>query len=101
MDLLYQRYADPFSFVDGMIQTGRLAEFVDEFITTTLKEKEKKNNWEYFLHKVWDGISFNDFERNMKIDAENQRMSKEQIETTVKESMDILNNFNPTKGGDP
>lgn len=101
MDLLYQRYADPFSFVDGMIRTGRLAEFVDQFITTTFKEKEKRNNWEYFLHKVWDDISFTDFENGMKVDSENKHMTKEQIETTVKDSMNILKNFNPTKGGDP
>ena len=40
MDLLFQRYASPFLFVDGMIQTGRFAEFVIEFIKTTNQEKE-------------------------------------------------------------
>lgn len=99
MDLLYQRYADPFSFVDGMIQTGRLEEFVCEFTKTTFKEKQKKANWEYFLHKVWTG-SFEDFEAELKNDAEIKSLSSEQIETTVKESMNILKNFNPEKGGD-
>ena len=99
MDLLYQRYASPFSFVDGMIQTGRFDEFVVDFVNTATKEKETQTRWEYFLHKVWEG-SFSDFEQGLETNREIQQMSKGQIETTVKESMDILKNFNPKKGGE-
>ena len=99
MDLLYQRYASPFSFMDGMIQTGRFEEFVITFCDTVKKEKDEKTSWEYFLHRVFDK-SFEEFKKGMKNDNENKKMSKRTIETTVKSSMDILNQFNPAKGGE-
>jgi hypothetical protein len=94
MDLLYQRYASPFSFVDGMIQTCRFSEFVDSFLDTVWKEKEDKLDWEYFLHKVWEG-SYQDFKEEIKANKQNQSMDKRTIETTVQDSLDILKNFSP------
>ena len=94
MDLLFKRYASPFSFVDGMIQTCRFDEFVVEFIKTNNKEKEERLDWEFFLHKVWEG-TYQEFKDGIKTNEENQNMSKEHIETTVKNSLDILKNFNP------
>ena len=99
MDLLYQRYASPFSFVDGMIQTGRFSEFVDSFITKVSKEKGEKLSWEFFLHRIFDK-SFNEFKEELKNDAENQNLSEQDIETTVNHTMNILNSFNPEEGGE-
>lgn len=98
MDLLYQRYASPYLFLDGMIQTGRFDSFVDDFIDIVLKEKEEKVNWEFFLHKVYEG-TFAEFTEQLKIDKENANMSARTIETTVQHSMDILNSFNPEQRG--
>ena len=99
MDRLYQRYADPFSFMDGMIRTGRFVEFVESFWQTTHKEKEEDTTWQFFLHKVFEG-SYSDFKEGIKNDRENQNMSARTIETTINHSLDILNNFNPEKGGE-
>ena len=98
MDLLFKRYASPFSFVDGMIQTCRFSEFVDSFVETVGKEKEEEINWEFFLHKVWEG-SFQNFKEELDNNKQNQSMSKGTIETTVQHSMNILNNFSPNEGG--
>lgn len=98
MDLLYQRYASPFSFMDGMIQTGRFSEFVDEFIKTHNKEKEDKLDWEFFLHKVYD-MTFKDFKEQIKVNSETQNMTAKTIETTINDSLNILGNFTPTKEG--
>jgi hypothetical protein len=100
MDLLFKRYANPIPFVDGMIQTGRFQEFVVDLIKTVNKEKEDQLDWEFFLHKVWEG-SFKDFKDDVDINKQNQAMSDQTVETTIKESMKILKNFNPNKGGDP
>jgi hypothetical protein len=97
MDLLFKRYASPFLFIDGMIRTGRFCSFVEEFCETIMKEKEEQTNWEYFLHKVWEG-SFKDFKANIENNRELQNLSKTIIETTVQKSMNILNNFNPERG---
>ena len=99
MDLLSQRYASPCFLLNGMIQTGRLDEFVDDFIVTVQKEKEEQVNWEFYLHKVFEG-TFSDFVDELEINKNNQNMSARTIETTIQKSMDILNNFNPNKGGE-
>ena len=96
MDLLYQRYASPFSFIDGMLASGRFEEFVDEFMKTIAKEKEERMNWEFFLHKVWDG-SYQDFTNDVENNKKNLTMTKRTIETTVNHSLNILNNFNPNE----
>lgn len=98
MDLLYQRYASPFSFMDGMIQTGRFSEFVESLVKTVNEEREEKAQWEFWLHKVWDG-TYEKFKEEIKNNKENLSMSKRTIETTIQNSMDILKNFNPQKEG--
>ena len=99
MDLLSKRYANPCFFMDGMIQTGRFSEFVTSFIKTINDEKESDVNWQYYLHKVWEG-SFSDFLEEIKINKQNQDLSKGTIETTIQYSMKILNNFTPDEGGE-
>lgn len=94
MDLLYQRYASPFSFMDGMIEIGKFSEFVDNIVDISNQEKEDKYNWEFFLHKVFDK-SYTDFEESIKVNEETQNMPIEAIETTIQDSMNILNNFKP------
>ncbi len=96
MDLLYQRYASPFLFVNEMIKSGRFQEFVVDFANTITKEKEEKRNWEFFLHKVWEG-TYEKFCTDIENNKKNQNMSKRTIETTVQHSMNILNNFNPNE----
>jgi hypothetical protein len=99
MDLLFKRYADPIPFVDGMIRTGRFHEFVISFMKTVNREKEDQLDWEFFLHKVWEG-SFRDFKEDIETNKQNQAMSDQAMETTIKESMKILKNFNPNEGGE-
>ena len=98
MDLLSSRYANPCFFMDGMIQTGRFSEFVDEFIKTNNREKEDKFDWEFFLHKVQD-MTFKEFKDHIKINSETQNMSAKNIETTINDSLNILGNFTPTNEG--
>lgn len=99
MDLLFKRYASPFSFMDGMIQSGRFCEFVESFIEAVYKEREEETSWQFWLHKVLDG-TYAEFREGMKNTENNQNMTQASIETTLKTSMDILNNFNPAKGGE-
>ena len=99
MDLLFSRYASPFLFMDGMLQTCRFNEFVDEFLHTVNAETEDKTSWEFYLHKVQEG-SFKEFKDELEANKENQNMSKESIEDTIQNSIGILNNFTPSEGGE-
>ena len=97
MDLLHTRYASPFPFVDMYISSGRFDEFTNSLIKTVNEEREAKAEWEFFLHKVFDQ-SFDDFKEEIRITNENKNMSEHDMETIIKQSMNILNNFNPERG---
>ena len=98
MDLLFQRYASPFLFLDGMIQTGRFSEFVVEFISALNTDKENSTRWEFYLHKVHSDCSFGDFVEEIENNQQNRNLSAETIESTVQNSIDMLNSFNPERG---
>ena len=90
MDLLFKRYANPFLLMDNMIATGRFYEFIMEFIDIHNDEKI----YVVWLHKIFDK-GFDAFkeavmENNQIVNVDNQNVG-----TTINESMDILNNFNP------
>ena len=90
MDLLFKRYASPFSLLDGYIQTARMCEFIQAFV----KQKKEDDEWEYFLHKIWD-MSYSEYRAALQTSQDLQEMSEDDIETTIKKSMQILGNFNP------
>lgn len=90
MDTLFKRYACPFSLLDGYIQTGRMCEFIQAFI----KQKQEDDRWELYLHKVWDK-SYSEFCEALQTSQELQAMSDDDIEATIKQSMNILGNFTP------
>lgn len=100
MDLCFKRYASPFSIINQFLKVGRFAEFVDNLIRTENKEKEEKTLWEYYLSarmQFYEG-SFEDLKEGIKNNRKNANMTAKDIETTIKNSMKILNNFNPEKG---
>ena len=80
-----------------MIQSCRFGDFVYEFLKTYSEEREEKHLWEFYLHR-WIEEPFEDFRESVKKDRENQNMTAQTIENTVQNSLDILNNFNPTGG---
>ena len=92
MDLLFKRYADPFSLLSGYIQTSRFCEFIE----TVLRRKNEDDKWEIYLHKVWDK-SYGEFSEEMQTTQNLQTMSDGMIEATVQKSMNILGMFNPTQ----
>lgn len=98
MDLLYQRYASPFSFIDGVIRSGSFTDFVFDFVKMVVDEREEKFRWEVWLHRVWD-CSYEDFKKELENDKKNQQMSKSDFEATITDSLNILENFNPTVNG--
>lgn len=101
MDWLFKRYANPFIFMDGMISICEFSQFVDDVLNTIRREREEKEEeleWQFFLHRVFDG-SFADFKEGIKTDQANKGMTKETIEKIVNDSASILNNFNPETEG--
>jgi len=87
MDLLFHRYASPFLLLDQIIPTGDLS----DFISTVWEIREEEMQWQYFLSKVFDK-SFEDFKETMK---PQKGMTQQEIETTISDSMSMMNTFIP------
>lgn len=96
MDLLSKRYANPYFFMDGMIETGRFCEFVVNFIDTINQELKDSKLWDIYINRI-HGMTYSEFLEQIEIDEQNRTMSEKTIETTVQESLNILQNFNPTE----
>ena len=96
MDLLFKRYASPFLLLDTYIESNELFEFIE----TIYEREEEEKLWEIHLSTLAINLyagkaqSFNDFLKSSKSPKSN-RMTKEEIEVTLKDSMDILNSFKP------
>lgn len=90
MDLLFKRYASPFFLIDQILLTGNFEAFVSDLFDIVQEER----TWEFYLHKI-KGKSFEEFKRTLNDDQNNFEMSKEQIETTVNDSFEILQGFIP------
>jgi hypothetical protein len=89
MDLLFQRYASPYSILDMVIQERRLKEFLIEFA----KYKREDDLERVWLLKVHDK-TFKQFKEENTIKKE--QPSKEKLKAAVNNSIEILKNFNPS-----
>lgn len=93
--MLFQRYSDPLTLVDKMIQSRRLNEFVIQFMKLRNKDVEDKTIWEMWLHKVFDK-TFGEFKDSVSGYApEDDTPTEEELAETVRGSMMTLNNFVP------
>ena len=99
MDFLLQRYANPYPLLEGMISTGRLCEFVEEFIKTHNEEEEHKAEWEFWLHKIHDK-SWAEFKESLNHTEKTEKAAPTQAEMkeTIQASMQMLNGFS-LRGG--
>ena len=81
--------------LEQVLQTGRLADFIDELGQLIWQEKADKQRWDFWLHRV-DSMSFEEYvqlcEDSMK---QNESSEKNDIEATVKHSYEMMENFHP------
>lgn len=91
-DLLFSKYASPQILLDGLISNGDFHEWVIEFVNA----ENERQIWDVWIHKVFDK-SFAEFKNSI---VENHReIPEEQIETTIRNSHSILNEFIPEERG--
>ncbi len=98
MDLLFKEYASPFVLLDSVISAGRFDDFLDTFES----QREERQLWDYYINKLppWDDRSFDKFRQDIRVKNGIQpkivRPSNEQLEATVKESYEMLKEFDVT-----
>lgn len=90
MDLLFKRYSNPYELMDQMILCGRFLDFICEFVEITNEDLL----WEYYLHYPFLEMSYDEFKRRLGI-GDDEPQPKSNLEATVKQSMNILDNFVP------
>lgn len=97
MDLVYKRYSNPMELIDNMISLSNFSEFISELADNVSDEKL----YDIWKSKVYDK-SFADFKNEMMAKWKkntgietSEIMTDEEMETTINDSYEILNNFNP------
>ena len=96
MDLLAQRYASPFLMLDEFIRLHQLHDFTLEILKTIAEEKVHEARWQYYLHKVFKNISFEEYVRLCEQPQEqSQGMTHEQIGNVINDSKMLLEGFVP------
>lgn len=98
MDLLFKRYASPFLLLDVAIENSRFLAFLSELIDTVNEEKI----YDLWMHRVFNK-GYEEFKKSVMKRSSTRAVptttNKEDIQKIVKDSFEILNNFNPKKVG--
>ena len=96
MDLLHQRYASPFSFLDNLIENSEFSNFIEFMLNKIAEERDEKTLWEFFLHKVYDK-SFTEWKESLKSESKKNDVADEATKKEIMErSQSILDGFNPS-----
>ena len=98
MDLLSKRYASPFSLLNNLIWTEQFNEWVEYFLNKQTKEDDDKKMWDFFLHKVFDNKSFEEWKESATNNSSgaNGVMDEAKKEEIIKDSEGILDGFKPS-----
>ena len=97
MELVYKRHSNPMELIDNMISLSHFSEFISELADNVSDEKL----YGIWKSKVYDK-SFADFKNEMMAKWKkntgietSETMTDEEMETTINDSYEILNSFNP------
>lgn len=95
MDLVFKRYSSPFFFLDIYIEKGEFSELIDFLID----QKNEDRWWELYLATLpLNDKSYEDWKKESqgnKISHESTNYSKDDLDTIIKNSQDILSGFKP------
>ena len=93
--MLYQRYGNPMELLQQMLQSGSLAEFIDEIGQIMWQEKANEQRWDFWLHRV-ESMSFEEYVQLCEDSMQQTETSgKDNLEATVKHSYEMMENFHP------
>lgn len=79
-----------------MIRLGQLYEFSVTILQMIVDEKTEKIRWEYYLHKVWDDMSFEEYVNACESKKATEKpVSASDVADIVNSSAEILKGFVP------
>ena len=107
IDILHRRYSDPFALLNQMVRAGCLTWFVRSLIEKHADDENDRMLWGMYLHKVFDGRSFEEYKeqvmKRVKAQQEQERLlhDPQAIASTVVKSKRIMDMMNRNmKGGE-
>ncbi|MCI7428530.1 MAG: hypothetical protein MSS83_05435 [Methanobrevibacter sp.] len=89
MDLIFKRYSSPYLIIDQMILYESFSEFVDTIWDNNNEEKL------YDLYLSYNPFNKVDFPEFKELAISRPEDDTKSLETTVKNSYEMLNGFNP------
>lgn len=94
MDLLYQRYASPFDYLDSLLLIGQL----EKGVLNVLEQDNEDRLWQLYLHSLpYNKQSYNDWKKGAT-KANVTELSEDQIKIQVNKAENILKTFHIERG---
>ena len=94
MDLLYHRYASPFDYLQGLMNSGNLLTGINYLF----EQENERKLWDLYLHS-YPSDSFDDWKKKVLKNIERPKeLSQKQIAIEVNKSNEILKTFHLERG---
>lgn len=90
MDLIYQRYSNPHIILNEMISHESFGVFIDKLLDKCSNENLLKI---YLSNNPYNELTFNEWKESLIPQTE----SAKSLESTIKDSSNILKGFKPTQ----
>lgn len=90
MDLLFKRYASPYTIMDEMLSMNKLT----DFIIHLFRQEKEEMQWEFWLHKVHN-MDYEEYKAKVAERNKSYAMTNEQVDATIQKSRNILKKFKP------
>ena len=89
MDLLYHRYASPFDYLQGLLDSGNLINGINYLF----EEENERKLWELYLHS-FPSDSYEDWKKKIKANNDMPKeLSQKEVAKQVNKSNEILKSF--------
>ncbi len=95
MDLLFKRYASPYTIIEDVIKCGRFSEFTTEFLKMHNEDVENETMWDWYLHHTFLDKTFEDFKKLLGVSHKPEQQEKIDFGATFNDSMFMLEGFVP------
>lgn len=94
MDLLFNRYASPFDYLNVLLDYGNFGRGV----ANIWDEHQDEKSWQLYLSNPLKEKSFTEWKKDMQTQQHAKTpMSRAEIDATVEKSQILLKGFNPRK----
>ncbi|MDO4377982.1 MAG: hypothetical protein Q4C64_02365 [Erysipelotrichia bacterium] len=94
MDLLYHRYASPFNYLQGLMDSGNLLIGINYLF----EQENERKLWDLYLHS-YPSESFEKWKKKVMTNVDRPKeLSQKEITIEINKSSEILKSFSVERG---